>query len=292
MRLQVPIHLAEEFYTLGKTRRHELVRNFRSIASTNASAQQYMEELRALAISAELIEWFDVGSRRLMGEFDVYVDSMAFRDDLDFLEAARWYPKERDTKLKNLRQGYILYGISFTHAIVLLIASCVSSFSFSAKPPSLLAFVLEVSILLAPIASICSLLALWKIAKAKGLSIARYFWLFPCLCIATPVPLIMILYAKDNNILNEPVPSKHHDLLCRLRSMLADEFDAETTSQPSNSDVAMEPIDEVNAPDSSEAPDTSGFPPDGRNLERLFELFRSGAISEAEFKRLKDTYQD
>ena len=120
MRLQVPIHLAEEFYTLGKSRRHELVRNFRSIASTNMSAEPYKQELRSLAISDELIEWFDVSSRRTQGEFDVYVDTMAFKDDLEYLEAARWYPKERDDKAKNLRHGYFLYGLHFSASIFFL----------------------------------------------------------------------------------------------------------------------------------------------------------------------------
>jgi hypothetical protein len=252
------------------------------------SAEPYKQELRSLAISDELIEWFDVSSRRTQGEFDVYVDTMAFKDDLEYLEAARWYPKERDDKAKNLRHGYFLYGLHFSASIFLLLANY---FHWPKSAPSELHaplnFLIDLSVLLAPI---CSPLAFWKIAKAKRLNYVSNLLILALFWCVSPMGLI-ILWSKDNNILNEPVPSKHHDLLCRLRGLLAEEREAEDKSQHLN--LAPEPAPSVSVlePKDPEPPRDTQQATDNEDLEKLFELFRSGAISETEFKRLREKFQ-
>lgn len=300
MNLQVPIHLAKEFYSIPRVRRSDIVRVYRVIASTKSPHESYSQELLENGMSQELVDWFVLNVQKHGTEFDVITDSMQFMDESDYSDAKKWYEEgkvELDEKYRLLQLASLFYALGVLCAIA------------SAKVPML--------VLGTPF---FSLLALWQISRVKA-SPWTSFPLNLILLIFAPFIFFLILskyskeLAEDRSVLVMPKPSENFALVSEIGQLLRKEQEKEKDqgtiqelSDPDEqnqnwpakklelgsheSEMASKVINAQNAELTSVEEQVSAEGNQENTLAKLFELYRSGGISDAEFKELRSQFPD
>jgi hypothetical protein len=308
VKLQVPIALAKEFYELNPSLRAEIVRNFRITSSSGGSSSTYVGEVAAKGVSHELIEWFESNSQLLGPDFEVYSDSLTIEDDLNYDARLAEYESLSRKKRNDLRiAGYALaVGALLTVSAVVFSfwmfetvkLSVVEGTKVNVDPARTF-----VTIALGYSCRLAFLISGFSYARAKNLSIA----LVMILSILHPLTSIAVAigtpFWPDRNCLIEPTKPEDYDLLKHIRSALAEQmkihgseklkFDtttfAEVKARPDlDSNV---PVNLDNEPIILDAePQGKTLQPDSKDSElaRLYALYRSGAITEAEFIELRN----
>jgi hypothetical protein len=240
MTLQVPIAFAKEFYELSPSQRTELVRNFRITSRAGYSSSTYIGELKARGLSDGLVSWFEYNSQLIGEDFDVYTDSLAIADDLDYDSRLADYERLSGIKRGNMLIGkYALWvgGLLFLLAVG---AAVVVGTTYKISPNvfALLSGVFFLSLTALLLSAIMHALAK-HLPVAKVLTSWVLLWFFSRVLLYTPlagtgyktvidiavlcVPPFVVALWPDRSRLAVPTKPSTYELLKQLRSMLAEE---------------------------------------------------------------------
>ena len=308
MKLQVPIALAKEFYELNPSLRMELVRNFRITSGSGSSSSTYIVELAAKGVSYELTDWFESNSQILGADFDVYTESLTIEDDLNYDARLAEY-KSLSRKRRNEMR---IAGYALAVGAILTVSSLVFSFWMFETVKS--AVVEGTTVKVDPVRTIVTialvysgrlafLISGFSYARAKNLSVALVMilsilhpWTSIAVAIGTP-------FWPDRNRLVEPKKPEAYNLLKHVRSILAEQSKTHSAEKLKFDTTSF--AEEMASPDLDSSvhsnldsepvildaePQGNTLQPDSKEneLARLYTLYRSGAITEAEFKQLRN----
>jgi hypothetical protein len=262
MTLQVPIAFAKEFYGLSPSQRTELVRNFRITSRAGYSSSTYIGELKARGLSDELVSWFEYNSQLIGEDFDVYTDSLAITDDLDYDSRLADYERLSGTKRGNMLIGKYALCVGGLLFLLVVRAAVVERTTDKISPN---VFALFSGVFYLSLTAL--LLSVIMHALAKHLPVAKVLaswvllWFFSGVLSYTPlagtgykavidiavlcVPPFVVAIWPDRNRLAVPTKPSAYELLKQLRSILAEETETnqgrKTTPEAGSKSVMSQP---------------------------------------------------